>query len=258
MGEAPRSTLVDADLEWALGRLIELVRLEPPRFDQVLPDDEPARAEANVRAAAAGQLLRAGQLLEEALGCARVGASEALPMVVRTLLEVGFATAYLVAEGPEGLRRLHAEQERQWLRLAEPLLGDDHPVVAELRQRVDQLGPGIGFADMAQSAHVGGQRVYDQWYRLLSQVSVHGGLAAARRYITVHGGRVRGCQRPQPPVRPEQALTVAGQCVAFLLRVVLLAWSLPLPAELDGISSRLEPARVEPDRSPDEASLDPF
>lgn len=253
MGEARPEALVDAEVEWALGQLIELIRADPPRFDQVLPDEETARAEVNVRAAAAGQLLRAGRLLEEALGCARIGANEALPMVVRTLLEMGFATAYLVAEGPEGMRRLHAEQERQQLKFARPMLGDDDPDVVRLQRRVNELGQGITFAEMASHAQVGGQRVYDQWYRLLSQVSVHGGLASSQRYVMkVHGNQVRGRQHPGPPVLPQQALTMAGQCVAFLLKVVLPAWPLPVPPELDVISRRLGASDGQTERPPDE------
>jgi hypothetical protein len=57
MSEAYRP-VVDAEVERALDWLIELVREEPPRFDQALPADEAARSEVNVRAAAAGQLLR--------------------------------------------------------------------------------------------------------------------------------------------------------------------------------------------------------
>jgi hypothetical protein len=244
--EVWRPAVVDAEIERALGWLIELIRVDAPRFDQVLPDDEPARSEVNVRAAATGQLLRAARLLEEALGCAQANANEALLMVVRTLLEIGFTTAYLIANGPGGMRRLHAEQERQRLKFAKPTLGDDHPEVAALQRRVNALGPGIGFGDMATSPQVGGQRVYDQWYRLLSQVSVHGGLASARRYLTVHGGQIRGRHRPDPPVPPQQALRVAGQCVVFLLNAVLPALSQPVPSELDAITALLGPAAAGP------------
>jgi hypothetical protein len=206
------------------------------------PPDHPSGRHRSSTELRTSSLLRSAQLLEEALGCARAGANEALLMVVRTLLEIGFATAYLIAQGPEGMRRLHAEQLRQQLKLARPMLGDDHPDVTELQRRVEALGPGISFAAIASSTQVGGQRVYDQWYRLLSQVSVHGGLESARRYVAVvHGSQVRGRQRPDPPVSTKQALKVAGQSVVFVLNVVLPVFSLSAPPKLDAVTAVLGP-----------------
>ena len=119
--------------------------------------------------------------------------------------------------------------------------------MAGLQRRVNALGRGISFEGMATSAQVGGRRVYNHWHRLLSQVSVHGGLAPAQRYVTiVLGDQVRGRQRPDPPIPPQQALRVAGQSVVFLLNVVLSALSLAMPSELDAITALLEPAAAGP------------
>jgi hypothetical protein len=68
---------------------------------------------------------------------------------------------------------------------------------------------------------------------------------SAQRYVTVvHGNQIRGLQRPDPPVPPQQALKVAGQGVVFLLNVVLPAFSLPAPPELNALAAVLGPTVV--------------
>src|SRR4029450_13800247 len=54
--------------------------------------------------------------------------------------------------------------------------------------------------EMALAEQGGAKRVYGGWYRLLLQFSVHGGIAAAQRYVK--GGAVRQAAPHRDPHRP--------------------------------------------------------
>jgi hypothetical protein len=223
-------------LEHHVRRLIELVRMDPSKFDQ------PASLAGAQRIAAVAALLRATRLLEDALVCSDGEADEALLLVLRTLVEIDINTRYLLGNGQDGLKQLVANQERQRLRVANALFGPNDERVQDLQAAVTEadLPPTKTIEALAKDSP-DSTLAYNGIYRWLSTTAVHGGTASWEPYWGQAGDQLRGRHRPALDPRRQEMLATAALVVGGLTAQVYAELGLVLPEDWAQLAAAIGP-----------------